>query len=259
MRPRTILGQFLLSLGGFIKSLSIMAMRPDDLVEFSRLHYAKPEELGQWTGEAMVSSGLNPLEAALIAEVPVTSGRLLLLDIGGGREAIPLVRLGFEVTGVDFVPEMVRRAQENAAKHGVKINGLVQEVANLEVPPASYDIAWLSNSMYSSVPTQRRRLEMLRRIRRALRPGGFFICSFHWEKRGVPHKAEFLRKIFAYVTRGNLWYEPGDMLWLNAEFIHAFSSEADLRAEFAAGGFKVFQLQIPETGVEGGAVLVSEE
>ena len=255
MRPRITLGRFLIRLGGFIQSLAIMSMRPADLVEFSRQQYARHEVIEGWASDDVLSRGLNPLEKGLLAKIPLKDGQLLLLGVGGGREAIPLAQLGYEVTGVDFVPGMLQRAQENAAKEGLKIRGLVQEISQLEVPPASFDLIWLSRSMYSTVPTRKLRLEMLQHVRRALRPGGYFICFVHWEKKRVSPKAELLRKIFALLTMGNLWYEEGDTLWGNVEFVHAFSSEAVLRSEFAEGGFEPLHLEIPESTMQGGAVL----
>jgi 2-polyprenyl-3-methyl-5-hydroxy-6-metoxy-1,4-benzoquinol methylase len=188
-----------------------------------------------------------------LEQVPVKTGRLLLLGVGGGREAIPLARLGFEVTGVDFLPQMVQTAQENAARQGVHLEGLVQEISAVDVPPGSYDLVWLSYEMYSSVPTRQRRVRMLRHIHQALRPGGYFICTYHWQTEEMfSPKVESVRKIFALLTLGNLQYEPGDMLWSNSEFLHAFSSEDEIKSEFAAGGFAVLHLHIPETGVNGG-------
>jgi SAM-dependent methyltransferase len=233
-----------------------MVMKPDDLVEFSRQCYTSSKELKYFSSERLIRQGLNSLETSLLEKIPMNQGRILLLGLGGGREAIPLARLGFEVTGVDFVPEMVRLALENAASEGVKIQGLVGEISTLDLPPASFDVVWLSQSMYSLIPTRKRRVEMLRCLRRILKPGGYLNCMFHWEKgiRFSP-KVELARKIFSVLTLGNLWYEPGDLLWLNAEFVHAFSSEEELRSEFAAGGFKMLHLQTTESDVEGGALL----
>jgi ubiquinone/menaquinone biosynthesis C-methylase UbiE len=259
MRPRVTLAHFLLRLGRFIQSLAIMVMRPDDLVEFSRQSYGTPRELNHWGNDETVGQGLSPLETALLDQVPIRKGRLLLLDVGGGREAIPLAKLGFEVTGVDFVPAMVQKAQENAIRHGVEITGCVQEISELHVPSASYDMVWLSNSMYSCLPTRKRRVEMLRRVRMALKSGGFFICMFHWGKTfRFSAKVELVRKVFAYVSLGNLWYEPEDFLWQNVEFLHAFSSEQEIRSEFAEGGFAISYLHIPESGMEGGAMLCAD-
>lgn len=255
MRPRIIIGRFLIRLGRFIQSLALMVMKPDDLVEFGRQTYARG--VGGWGSDDVLAEGLSPVETALLEKIPEKQGRLLLLGVGGGREAIPLARLGFEVTGVDFVPELVQQAKENAARHGVQIEGLVQEISELDMPAGSFDIVWLSRRMYSCVPTRGRRLEMLRRIHRALRPGGYFICTYLWQTQKMFSPiAELARKIFAFLTRGNLEYEPGDILWNSLEFVHAFSSEAELRSEFAAGGFAVSHLHIPVPGEEGEAVLV---
>jgi hypothetical protein len=97
---------------------------------------------------------------------------------------------------------------------------------------------------------------MLKRISNALKPGGYFVCQFHWDREmNVSQKGEFMRKVVSILTLGNLQYEKGDMLWHNLEFIHAFSSEEDLRSELKAGHFKVEWVQIPEEHMRGGAVL----
>lgn len=233
-----------------------MVMRPDDLVEFSRQMYARPHNVAGWSSDDFVQQGLNPDEQKLLDKLPFKQGRLLLLDVGGGREAIPLAQSGFSVTGVDYVPEMIEQAKANAEKAGVRIEGLVQEISSLDVPPESYDVAWLWAAMYSSVPTRQRRLAMLKRIHRALRPDGYFLCQFRWgggEPMG-PWR-ERLKRAFALLTRGNLTYEPGDMLWANTEFIHGFRYEADLRAEFTAGGFAVVDLHVCERMARGDAIL----
>lgn len=200
--------------------------------------------------------GLYPDEMALLEKVPLKQGRVLLLCVGDGREAISLVRMGFEVTGVDFVPEIVEKAKNNAVRCGLRFEGLVQEISKLEVPAGSYDLVWLSVAMYSCVPTRRRRVKMLKRIRRALRPEGHFLCQFHFDTRaGFSRRGELIRRTFAFFTLGNLWYEKGDMLWNDLEFLHAFSSEEELRSEFEEGGFRVVHIHTPERGMRGGAVL----
>jgi len=258
MRPRVVLGRSMIRLGRLIESLAVMAMRPDDLVEFSRQSYLRPRTVAGWSRSELVEPGLYDQEKALLRHLPVKEGRLLLLGVGGGREAIPLGRMGFAITGVDFIPEMVAKAVENAGRHGIAVEGLVQEISSLDVPEAAYDVAWLSAAMYSCLPTRRRRVAMLRRIRRALRPGGFFVFQFHWsagDRRS--RRLELARRVFAGLTLGNLSYEPGDMLWGGVEFIHGFLSEAELRSEFAEGGFDITHLELPsaERGIRGGAVL----
>jgi SAM-dependent methyltransferase len=233
-----------------------MVMRPNDLVEFSRQTYATSRMVEGCGRQALAYPVLHPDEKALLERLPTKGGRLLLLGVGGGREAIPLAQMGFEVTGVDFVPEMVEKAKENAARHGVKIEGMVQEISRIAVPAGAYEVVWLSAAMYSCVPTRGRRVEMLQRIGKALNPGAYFICQFRWDTRdGASRLWELARKVVAFLTLGNLWYEKGDTLSNNIEFIHAFSQEDEVRSEFAEGGFEVLHLRIAEEILIGGAVL----
>jgi SAM-dependent methyltransferase len=253
---RIIFGRFLIRLGRFIQSQALMVMRPDDLVEFSRQTYATSRMVEDCGRQDLAYPVLHPDEQALLARIHLTGGKLLLLGVGGGREAIPLTQMGFKVTGVDFVPAMVEKAKENAARQGVKIEGLVQEISKIDVPAGAYDVTWLSAAMYSCVPTRGRRVEMLKRIGKALKPGGYFICQFRWHTSGGPaHIWELARKVVAFLTLGNLCYEKGDTLSYNIEFIHAFSQEDEVRSEFAEGGFEVLHLHIAEEILLGGAVL----
>jgi len=256
MTLRVVLGQSLVRFGRFIQSLAIMAMRPDDLVEFSRKTYAKTKSIEGWGANDLIESGLDHDESALLEKIPLKDGKLLLLGIGGGREAIYLALMGFEVTGVDYIPEMIEKAKENAKKRGVHVSGLTMEISELDMPDNSFDIAWLSAAMYSCVPTRERRIEMLKRIWKSLKPEGYFICQFHWDKHiGFSRKVEFARKLFALLSMGNLRYEKGDMLWNNVEFIHVFSSEQELQSEFEAGGFEITYINCPKESIRGGALL----
>ena len=248
MRMRVSLARVLLRLGAFIQSLTVVVMRPDDLVEFSRQSYAKPGRATGWAEDALVDSGLSAEELELLAAVPAPTGNLLLLGVGGGREAIPLARLGFQVTGVDYVPVMVDKARENAARRGLEIEGLVQEISRLDVPAGAYDVVWLSRAMYSCVPTRARRVQMVRRIARALKPDGVFLCQFHWRSvRRPPGRGELVRRVIAACTLGNLAYEMGDTLWLNVEFVHEFTSEDAIRSELEEGGLSAVWIKTDQT------------
>jgi len=69
---------------------------------------------------------------------------------------------------------------------------------------------------------------------------------------------ERVRRLVATISRGNLTYEPGDMLWHQVEFIHGFVSEEALRAEFAAGGFEIIHFQVRSEWARGEAMLRRE-
>lgn len=242
-------------LGRFIESLAVVVMRPADLVEFNRTTYASSSVISAWGAGSLVAEGLSVGEKDLFAQLPMEHGRLLLLGLGGGRDAIALAKMGFEVVGVDFIQELVAKAEENAARQGVSIQGLVQEISQLDVPPASFDLVLISAAMYSCIPTRRWRMEMLTRIKAALKPEGYFLCQFILDPEKRPgSRAELARKAFARLSWGNRWHEPGDVL-RGTEYMHIFLSEAELRSEFAAAGFAVLHFQSQEFGTWRGAVL----
>jgi SAM-dependent methyltransferase len=158
--------------------------------------------------------------------------------------------MGFQVTGIDFVDALVEKAKENAICHGVGIEGMVQEISRLTVRKSAYDVVWLSRAMYSCVPTRRRRVEMVRRIVKALKPGGYFLCQFHREARFNPSKKGlFIRRLIAILSLGNREYEPGDTLWYNIEFLHAFSSEDEVRSELEEGGLQVLKFHTGKNSI----------
>lgn len=256
MNIRVAVGRFLIRVGRFVQSLSLMIMRPRDLIEFNRRTYSGPQSVRGWAEDGLVDSGLSPEEKSLLERVPFRRGKLLLLGVGGGREAVCLAAMGFEVTGVDFVPELAAKAGENARRRGWPIKVLVQDISRLDVPEASYELAWLTSGTYSSIPTRIRRLEMLERVRRSLRPGGFFICQFLFSgEREFKGIWELFRRIFSWLTLGNLAYARGDRLVGGIEFAHYFPQEEEIRSEFEAAGFEVVELGLPEGGLRGGAIL----
>lgn len=255
MSRRVNLAHSLLHLGSFVQSLAITVMKPEDLVEFGRQTYSRSHNVDAWAEDALVDAGLNAEELELLAAIPEKKGNLLLLGLGGGREAIPLASVGFRVTGVDYIPALVERAVENAARRGVAIDGLVQEISLLDVPAAAYDVVWFSRELYCCVPTRPRRVGMVRNIVKALVPGGLFLCMFRWnpepQKQG---RGDAVRRLAAICTLGNLTYEAGDSLWQNVEFLHTFSSEQALRSELEEGGLRISSISTPPSRVRGSAV-----
>lgn len=256
MRLRVAAARFIMRFGRFIQSLAIMVMRPDDLIAFSRQTYAIPEAVNIWGRDDLIDAGLTPDEIDVLNRVPMSRGRLLLLGVGGGREAVALGQKGFDVTGVDFIPQLVAKAKKNCAKHNLRFTGLVQEISRIDVQAIHFDVVWLGDGMYSSVPTAHRRIAMLKRIRTALKNDGYCICQFFWRRgKGIPRIVEWFRKCFGLMTWGNIHYEDGDILFQNVEFIHEFSIEQKLKDEFRQGGFKVEYVHISKEWMRGVAIL----
>ena len=260
MNLRILFARALIKSGRFIQELAVTVMRPGDLIEFSRMGYSRTQEVKAWGAKQWLDSGLTSEEAELEKKFPIKKGKLFLLGVGGGREAIYFARKGIDVTGVDFIAEMVEEAGKNISQYGTQARVMVQEISNLSLADTDYDFVWITMSLYSAVPTRKKRVKMLRDLWRSLKPEGVLFCQFHWDpQKGLSSKAEFSKKLFAILTLGNFRYERGDMLWGNSEFLHAFTSEAELRSEFEAGGFKVLSIQLNEKTRRAGAILKKSE
>ncbi len=254
MRPRVVFSRFLIRMSDFLRTLPAAIMRPADMIEFSRQAYEKAGRV--YTDHHAVDRGLSNDELALWDNVPIRTGRLLILGGGGGREAVAFASRGFEVVGVDFSERMLALAKESAARHNLDFTGWVGEISRIDAPKNSFDIVWISMFLYSVVFTRDRRVKMLKRIRKILKPGGVLVCSFYWDPRGrASRKGDIVRKCLAWSTLGNIGFESGDTLFGAIEFRHVFSEEAALRSEFAAGGFEVLHLTIFDKLMRGGGVL----
>jgi SAM-dependent methyltransferase len=251
MNLRAKLGYFLIRLGRFLPFLAVALMRPQDLIELNRQRYIRPGAIDDWGSEELVGNGLTATEQELLEGIPLKSGRALILDVGGGREAIALAHRNFEVVGLDFNPGMVATAQKNAARHGINLEGMVQEISTLEIPAESFDLMVLFAAMYSSIPTRHKRIQMLKRINRGLKHGGYFLCQFNLDPNfNLSSRAMHACRFLSLLSRGNRDYESGDVIW-GSEFSHIFQSADDLRNEFIEGGFEVITLSSPESGWSG--------
>ncbi len=222
-----------------IGSMAILAMRPDALVRFGHATYSRRDQVPDWTDPRWTGQGLSVTERELLSRLPFPGGELLLLGIGTGREVPELAARGFRITGIDFVEEYVRLAVENARRNGFAVTGRVADISRAELPVQAFQTVWFSHAMYSVVPTRKRRVAMLRRIRSALVDDGLLVCQFHMDPavhRGPIHI--LLRRIAGGLMLGNTAYESGDFLWRDSEFLHAFRDFKDVEGELNQAGFR---------------------
>ena len=253
---RAGVAKFLNRSGRFISSLSVMVMKDEDLVSFSFDKYSAEEQVNRWASDEFLDKGLFEEEEELLDVIPDIGKKALVLCSGGGREVIPLAKLGYEVTGMDFIPEMVEVSLQKAKERGVEFTGVVSDIASLDLQEKSFDLSWMSCAMYSCMPGRKRRVNTLKKIWEHMAPGGYLILQFNMSK--VHHysaRMEKLRKLIATLTFGNKSYEPGDVLWGHVEFCHLFASEAELVDEFKEAGFDLISFQTRDDMVRGGAVL----
>src|SRR4051812_41075467 len=108
---------------------------------------------------------------ALRALIPAT-GSVLDVGCGYGRVAIPLARLGSDVTGIDIAPNLLRAAGRESRRAGVTIRFDEGSMTALPYPSASFDVAVCLWSAFWELLVEAEQVAALREMARVLRATG---------------------------------------------------------------------------------------
>ncbi len=109
-----------------------------------------------------------PLTVQLAREF---GGPLLDLACGTGTMALRMAEQGFEVTGVDIIPEMIERASQKALKQGAKIDWLVADARTFQLQRQFRFIYMLGNA-FQHFLSRADQEALLARVREHLHPQG---------------------------------------------------------------------------------------
>ena len=101
---------------------------------------------------------------------------ILDLGCGFGRHAILMAEHGFEVTGIDLSETLLKRAQRDANRKKANVTFLLGDMRQLDLR-AAFDATIVLGSTFGYFD-DRTNLEVLKRIRNALRPGGRLMVEF---------------------------------------------------------------------------------
>lgn len=143
------------------------------------------------------------LDAFLAALPP--GGKILELGCGNGRDAAHMLARGFDVEATDGTPELAAEAGKRLGRPVA-----ILRFEDLDATGA-YDGIWASASLLH-VPAETL-VDVLTRIRRALRSGGIFTASF---KAGTGEGRDALGRYYNYPDAESLlatyrsasWTEP---------------------------------------------------
>lgn len=132
----------------------------------------------------------------LLAEIP-QDGRCLEIGVGTGRIALPLVRAGVSIVGVDISREMLRRLVINAGGSTPPI--AIADATRLPFKDHGFGSAIASHVLHL-IPNWEAAVDELFRV---LRPGGVFLAS----RRGRPSRS------WEGMVRRHFIVEAGDRRW----------------------------------------------
>lgn len=121
-------------------------------------------------------SGITPPELLEFLQT-CPAGRAIDLGCGTGTNVITLARLGWQVTGVDFIPAAIALARRKARQAGVNVDFRAGDVTRLDGINGSFDFA-LDLGCYHSL-LEKERTAYLRQLDLVLAPmGTWFLYAF---------------------------------------------------------------------------------
>jgi len=146
-------------------------------------------------------SGISPPELLEFLD-SLEPGRAIDLGCGTGTNVITLAQRGWQVTGVDFVPRVVRIARRKAAQAGVQVDLRVGDVTHLKGIHGPFDFA-LDLGCFHGLGEGK--ADYLSQLDRLLAPGGYwFMYGFFAPEPGpglVQTDLEMIQSRFKLVSR----------------------------------------------------------
>ncbi len=206
--------------------------------------YYSAESLGDPKSLESVGFELESWEVDVCKRYGLSSGRMLVLGCGWGREAIGLAEREVQVVELDLHPGVLSVANRVAAERKLPAQFMLGDFLAPPCKPGSFQYILLSGTMYSAIPGRESRQAWLHHVRGLCKPKGLIIVSFQIENRpdGRLHRlTERLRAALVKLPGSNSHYQRGDVCQ-GGHFFHLFQDEAELKAELHGAGAHVKEL-----------------
>lgn len=106
-----------------------------------------------------------------VSEVRRTTGPVLELTSGTGRQSIPLIEAGADLTCVDCSQGMLDISLRKLANRGLKANVRCEDMCRLDLP-CRFDLVILPFQSFMETVGEQRRWAAMAAVFKCLRPGG---------------------------------------------------------------------------------------
>lgn len=224
---RFLLGLLLLKANYYLNMLArickhtlLAILLPRDLVRLNKSAYANKPNVDSLSSSAR--KGLDEMENNVVRAYCRAPARFLVLGCGAGRETYDLAKRGFDVTGIDFVEELLNKAGRVVEEEKLDIKYINKDILlwASQKSEGLYDYILLSSNVYLQIPTRKLRINFIKGAFKKLSPAGLFLimnnCVFNADYNNKVFK---YKKILARLSFGNSQIEPGDRMPAR-QFLH---------------------------------------
>jgi SAM-dependent methyltransferase len=213
-------------------------------------------QFGATQTEADITAGLYHWEQTFYGRLLVPGERILVVGCGGGRDLIALLEQGYRADGLEPVAACADQARTRLVARGLAAEVLTADITTA-VLPRRYDAVVFSWLCYSYIPLRARRIDVLRKVKGHLAPGGRILISYV-PAQPPPRRLPWRLAWLASRLSGADWRpEHGDVFIARPDtgcihYEHQFT-EAEVEAEVDAAGLVV---ALHEPGPDGNLALV---
>lgn len=180
---------------------------------------------------------------------------VLDLCCGPGRHSVALAKRGFQVTGIDITASYLDKAKERAAREGVEVEWVLEDMRS-HLRRGAYDLVLSLFTSFGYFESEEDNLRVLQNVHKSLRASGTLVMdlvSKEWLtndfKESMSYRAAdwsvlVQRPRISDQTRRvqNEWIITKDGKTKSFAFSHAIYSGMELRAHLLNAGFQSIRL-----------------